>query len=259
MAKTHDPYARVHYRHMIAWPERLRREGPLLGRLLLDGPEPRVLDLGSGPGDHARYLASRGLEVVGVDASESMLEMATAEEVPPGVTFILGDFRKVDELVEGKFGGAICLGNVLPHLTEEADLRLIARALSEVLLPGSKFLLQMLNYQRFEATGERSMPVNVRPDPEGGEGLLVFLRMMTLMPEGKVLFYPSTLRLTDREEMPLEVLQSKRIELRAWRREEIAQIFGAEGIVESEVLGGYDEAEFDPAVSRDLLWVGERV
>ncbi|HEY0592886.1 MAG TPA: class I SAM-dependent methyltransferase [Thermoanaerobaculia bacterium] len=254
-----DQYARVHYRHLIAWPERIRREAPLLERVLGSGPTRRVLDLGSGPGDHARFLASVGFDVVGVDASESMLKMATEEAVPENVRFIQGDFRELPALVDGTFGGAICLGNVLPHLTEEEDVRAIARGLAAKLERGGRFLVQMLNYQRMVAQNERALPVNFRSDPEGGPGEIAFVRMMTLPDaERRVQFYPTTLRIDAGAEEPVTVLASKRVDLRAWSREDIVRIFGGAGIEESEALGGFDGTIFEPERSRDLIWIGRK-
>lgn len=254
-----DQYARVHYRHLIAWPERIQREAPLLERVLGSGPKKRVLDLGSGPGDHARFLASVGFEVVGVDASESMLTMATEEAVPATVRFVQGDFRDLPALVDGSFGGAICLGNVLPHLTEEEDLRALARGLAATLEPRAKFLVQLLNYQRMVALKERALPVNFRSDPEGGPGEIAFVRMMTLPDaERRVRFFPTTLRVDPDADEPVTVVASKRVDLRAWSREDLARIFGDAGIEESEALGGFDGAIFDPERSRDLIWIGRK-
>ena len=45
---TPDPYARVEYRRLIAWPARIEREWPMLSRVLASGPSRRVLDLEKG-------------------------------------------------------------------------------------------------------------------------------------------------------------------------------------------------------------------
>lgn len=45
-----DPYSRVEYPKLIAWPERIRREWPLLEEVLSTGPSRRLLELGCGPG-----------------------------------------------------------------------------------------------------------------------------------------------------------------------------------------------------------------
>ncbi len=49
--------ALVNYDTAVDWPARLEREGPFLLRALADAPKRRVIDLGSGTGEHA--LAGR--------------------------------------------------------------------------------------------------------------------------------------------------------------------------------------------------------
>jgi SAM-dependent methyltransferase len=75
-------------------------------------PGQRVLDVGCGPGRHARALATRGIEVVGVDISPRFVELA-AEGAPAGATFVVGDARRltfdrefdaVISLCQGGFG-----------------------------------------------------------------------------------------------------------------------------------------------------------
>jgi hypothetical protein len=48
-----DRYAGFDYSRLIAWDERLKREWPLFEELLRGAPSKRVLDLGSGTGEHA--------------------------------------------------------------------------------------------------------------------------------------------------------------------------------------------------------------
>lgn len=258
MSDRNDPYSRANYRHMIAWPARIQREAPLLLRVLRSGPSNRILDLGSGPGDHARWLATEGFEVVGVDASEEMLGMATEETVPENVRFVLGDFRDLPRLVDGTFGGAICLGNALPHLTDENDLRALASGLAAVLSPGATVILQLLNYDRIAATGERHLPLNFRDDPEGGPGEVIYLRAMTMEGRSRVRFYPTALRLLPGADPPIEVISSREVELRAWGVADLATIFGTAGIEQDDVVGGYDASPFEAASSRDLIWIGRR-
>src|SRR5262249_23606328 len=63
-------------------------ELPSLLSLLPDLSGSRVLDLGCGAGQLAHYLAEQGAaEVIGVDLSERMLELARAEWSHPRVTF----------------------------------------------------------------------------------------------------------------------------------------------------------------------------
>lgn len=254
-----DPYSRVEYRKLIAWPERIRRELPLLEEVLSSGPSRRVVELGCGPGQHARALAQAGFEVVGVDRSETMLADATEEPVPAGASFVLGDVTEVDRLVAGRFGAALCLGNTLPHLADEERLRAFAGALARVLEPGAPFLLQLLGYDRIHDRKVRSLPVSFRPGEDDGEASeVVFLRLMTPLPDGRVRFYPSTLVLTPGEDPPLRLERSREVLLRGWRRGEVEAALRAAGIVPERALGGFDGSPFDPAASQDLILVARR-
>ena len=70
----------------VGW-ERVSEHADLLA-LLPDVKDGRVLDLGCGAGQLARYLATRGAaEVIGVDVSERMLELARAQWAHPRVSY----------------------------------------------------------------------------------------------------------------------------------------------------------------------------
>ncbi|MFL6195107.1 MAG: class I SAM-dependent methyltransferase [Thermoanaerobaculia bacterium] len=247
-----DPYSRVEYRRLIAWPQRIQREWPMLSRVLATGPSRRVLDLGCGPGEHSRRLAAEGFDMVGVDASEAMLEQARSEPEPPNLQFVLGDLRDLPAATDGPFGGAICLGNTLPHLLDRDDLLRMARGLRERLSPGAPFLLQILNYDRILETGERALPVNFRPDPEGE---LVFVRLMTPQEDGTVLFYPMTLLLRPGGDPPLELKHAREVRLRGWRRAELEEAFAEAGFPTREAFGGFDGGPWEAGSSRDLILV----
>lgn len=245
-----DRYSRVDYRRMIAWPARMQRERPLFERVFGSVPDKSLLDLGCGTGEHARFLASLGFRVTGVDASESMLEKARDAENPESVRFVRGDMTKLGESVSGRFGGALCIGNALPHLTEQSELDAFARGLVDHLLPGAPVLLQILNYDRIIAKNERYLPLNIRPDDEGE---IVFLRLMKPSPDGRVLFFPSTLLLTDDEEEPLRVVSSKRVPIRGWRSAELHETMQRAGFGKIEITGSVAGEAFDPGSSSDIF------
>ena len=199
MTTSDDPYSRLDYRRLIAWPARIEREWPFLEEVLSSGPSRRVLDVGCGTGEHARFLAEHGFEVVGLDASEEMIEKAREGELPPGVRFVVGDLAEVESLVEGEFGGAICLGNMLPHVVDVESLARGFGGLRRRLAPGAPLLLQILNYDKIFATGQHALPLSFRDGESEGERI-VFLRLMDPRPDGTVLFNPTTLRYRPGEE-----------------------------------------------------------
>lgn len=252
MATEGDRYSRLEYRRLIAWPRRIRREGSFLEEILSNGPSKRILDLGCGSGEHARFLVSKGFQVVGVDDSESMIEAALEEPLPAGLDFVLGDMRELDRITEGSFGGAICLGNALPHLRTDRDLAELARALRQRLAPSAPLVLQVVNYQRIFSQNIRYLPLSFRPDDDGE---IVFLRLLEPQPDGSVLFFPSTLQLRPGRQPPLVLKASKEVRLRGWRAAEVEAALEGAGFHERTSYGGYDRSAFSPAESYDLILV----
>jgi len=102
-------------------------------------PGGRLLDLGCGTGNATAPMARRGLEVVGVDASEAML--AVARRKLPGVRFRRGDFRRLR--APGRFGLVYSVFDALNNLLEPADFTVMARRVFRQLAPGGLFIFDM--------------------------------------------------------------------------------------------------------------------
>jgi SAM-dependent methyltransferase len=99
-------------------------------------PGMRVLDVGCGPGRHARALAARGVEVHGVDISQRFVDLAR-HDAPAGATFERVDaralpfdaeFDAVISLCQGAFGLADGGGGSVPLDPDAAVLAGMARA-----------------------------------------------------------------------------------------------------------------------------------
>ncbi len=243
------------YRRLIAWPERIKREWPFLAQILADAPSRTVLDLGSGTGEHCRFLAEQGFDVIGIDSSPSMLEAASDQPIPDNVRFLNADIADIGAIEVPAAGGAICLGNTLPHLGD-GDLRRLAQGLAAKLLPGAPLVVQILNYERIRARGVRHLPLNFREAEDGGE--IIFLRLVDVNSDGTVTFTPTTLRYRPNQDPPVEVVQSRTLRLHAWTWVEIWDVFSAAGFDRSQLFGGFDGSAFNPAESHDLIAVIRR-
>jgi glycine/sarcosine N-methyltransferase len=251
-APTDDPYSRTDYRRLIAWTPRIEREGPWLLELLDAVPDRSVLDIGPGTGEHTAFFARQGARAVGVDTSASMIDKAREHEARGDGRFVHGDARRLADLLvdEPPFGLAICLGNMLPHLTEVRDLDELFAGVQRLLLRGGKLLIQALNYERILAQGVRNLPLNFR---EGdGDSEIVFLRLMSPAAAGRILFFPTTLLLDPSSDEPVSVTATKRVELRAWRSQDLVsqlERFGFDVLL----FGDMEAGSFDPTTSTDLV------
>lgn len=96
----------------------------------------RVCDLGCGPGQIARYLAGRGVDAFGIDASASMV--ATARRLNPKLDFRQGDFFAL-ALADGALAGVAAF-YCLIHCARAELGRAIAE-IHRVLMPGGRFLM----------------------------------------------------------------------------------------------------------------------
>lgn len=246
-----DPYGRMAYSGLIAWPQRLQREAPLLLRVLGGAPSKGILDLGCGSGEHTRFLASLGFEGLGVDASPAQLAVARAAD--PSGHYLQADLGALAGVVAARQGGAICLGNTLPHLREEAEVRAFFLGLAQGLLPGAPFLLQLLNYDRILERSERSFPVTLRPGEREGEET-VFLRLMTHHGDGRLSFTPATLCHRPGAVPPLELISAHEVSLRGWCRAQVEALLRASGFQVEEILGTMT-GEAWSATSSDLVVV----
>ncbi len=130
----------------MAWTDRTEAEVDRALRMLKPEGGERVLDLACGSGRHSLELKRRGFEVVGVDISPELLEIAARDAAEEGldVTFVEADLRELD--FEGEFDIVLSLNDgAIGYLeTEEENLRafaVIARALRQ----GAGHLMQLPN------------------------------------------------------------------------------------------------------------------
>jgi len=96
----------------------------------------RVCDLGCGPGQIARYLATRGVDAFGIDASAAMV--ATARRLNPTLQFRQGDFFHLP-LADGQLAGVAAF-YCLIHCAR-AELGRAVVEIHRVLMPGGRFLM----------------------------------------------------------------------------------------------------------------------
>ena len=141
-----DEYARQIYGELAGKP---------LDRAILDRFAERlrgrgaVCDMGCGPGQIGRYLADRGLPVVGVDLSPGMLAQAAA--LNPDIPFRAGDMRALDE-PDGAWAGIAAFYSII-HIPP-AEVVVALREMGRVLGPGG---LLLMAFHTSDASGQREL------------------------------------------------------------------------------------------------------
>jgi len=128
-----DEYARQIYGELAGKP---------LDRQILDRFAERlrgrgvVCDMGCGPGQIGRYLADRGLPVMGVDLSPGMVARAAA--LNPDIAFRVGDMAALDE-PDGAWAGIAAFYSII-HIPPAEVVAALAE-MRRVLQPGGLLLL----------------------------------------------------------------------------------------------------------------------
>lgn len=119
----------------------------------------RVLDAGCGTGVLAQALAERGAEVVAVDLSSTLIELAKQRQSAAGVHFMAGDM--LDEAL-GRFDYVVAMDSLIhyePQQLANALQRLAPRVACAVLLtfaPRTPALALMHGVGRWFPRGDRS-------------------------------------------------------------------------------------------------------
>ena len=86
----------------------------------------RVLEIGCGRGEMARYIAARtGMEVLGIDRSDRFVEEAQRAATDPNVSFRVADFTRPEGLLDHRFDFVIGNG-ILHHLYHDLSASLLA-------------------------------------------------------------------------------------------------------------------------------------
>ena len=125
---------------------------------ILDSGRNLVLDLGCGTGTLTELLASRGYDMIGVDNSMSMLEIAMQKRAQDksGVLYLLQDMRELD--LYSTVGTVISVCDSVNYILEEDELLEVFRSVNNYLFPGGLFIFDFnTDYKYREVIGDATI------------------------------------------------------------------------------------------------------
>ncbi|RLC96191.1 MAG: SAM-dependent methyltransferase [Chloroflexi bacterium] len=108
-------------------------------------PVRSVLDIGCGTGGHAIPLAMRGYEVMGIDASEVVIEAAKQKVQLTQADLCLHVMDMRSLRLDRKFDACICMFAVMDYLITNDDIRLALANIKNHLEKGSVFTFDCWN------------------------------------------------------------------------------------------------------------------
>ncbi len=117
-----------------------------------------ILDLGCGTGSLTEELAMRGYDMIGVDYSEEMLEIAMGKREESGheILYLLQDMREFE--LYGTVRAIISACDSVNYITEDEDLEEVFRLVNNYLDPEGLFLFDFnTEYKYCEILGEQTI------------------------------------------------------------------------------------------------------
>lgn len=119
-----------------------------------------VLDLGCGTGTLTELLAGAGYDMIGVDNSCEMLEIAREKMEKSGhdILYLLQDMREFE--LYGTVRAVISVCDSLNYLLEEEELGEVFSLVNNYLDPGGLFLFDMNTKYKYEQLGECTIAEN---------------------------------------------------------------------------------------------------
>jgi SAM-dependent methyltransferase len=120
-----------------------------------------VLELGCGTGSMTRRLADRGFDMIGIDNSEEMLQIARdkGDNWNDSILYLNQDMREFE--LFGTVAAVICLCDTMNYLTSEEELKKVFRLVNNYLDPQGIFIFDMdTPYAYSEVLGDNTVTEN---------------------------------------------------------------------------------------------------
>ncbi len=205
----------------------------LIQSLLISGS--RILDIGSGTGTYSIPLARLGYRMVALDNDQDMIERLRekAKAHNLDIESFARDMMGLDDLIEDKYDGILCIGNTLPHLSSISEVQAFLKVVFNKLDTDGILILQTVNYDRIYKENITSLPLIDRP-----ENGIRFERSYRLLDEASLEF-EGTLTTPDGR------VKKATTRLLGLKLDMLETALAKAGFTKLRVYGNFDEDEWD--------------
>lgn len=120
-----------------------------------------IAELGCGTGTMTRLLAKAGYDMIGIDLSEEMLDIARYDhpEAEEDILYLHQDMREFE--LFGTVAAVVSLCDSMNYITSEEDLLKVFRLVNNYLDPGGYFIFDMNTIYKYETViGDRVIAEN---------------------------------------------------------------------------------------------------
>ncbi|MCP4723738.1 MAG: class I SAM-dependent methyltransferase [bacterium] len=221
---------------------RISREKPFFDDLIREHRIESAVDIGCGTGHHVRLLAQSGVFTYGIDPEESFLHIAekNLEGTSKNYKLAKGSIFDLEKLVDTKVDAVFCIGNTLPHILSENDLKKALLSVFKVLKKDGIFIIQVVNYSKVLDKKQRILKA-------GRSGNKTFVRFYDF--EDPLIRF-NILKLTETNGISHELIST---DLYPWKSDEIKVLLLETGFTDLKIFGGYDQKAFKNSESASLV------
>lgn len=202
-----------------------------------------VLDLGCGTGTLCCALAERGHEVTGVDPSAAMLAVARRKPHAQAVDWV--ECSAQSYRTEKRFDLIIMTGHAFQVLFTDDDALAVLQTMRRYLKKTGRVAFETRNPRVDWAREWAARP----PRRLGNDQIVETLKVICV--EGAFISFETSYR------FPRETLTTSS-KLRFPSREHVEGLIERSGLVVCDVLGDWDAGPFEPARSREIIFVAQR-
>ncbi|WP_342739973.1 class I SAM-dependent methyltransferase [Bradyrhizobium sp. B117] len=145
----YDDLASVYHLLFESWDKTIKKQAECLGQLL---PPPsqagRILDCSCGIGTQALGLAGLNYDISGSDLSPLAVRRARSEALARGydIEFRVDDMRDLSAVPCKHFGVVLCMGNSIPHLESDVEVRQAIENMNKKLVDGGLVMFSIRDY-----------------------------------------------------------------------------------------------------------------
>lgn len=128
---------------------------------ILDSERNLVVDLGCGTGTLTELMYKKGYDMIGVDTSEAMLNIAMKKKEKSGseILYLMQDMRELD--LYSTVGTVFSVCDSLNYILEEEELQMVFSLVNNYLFPGGIFIFDFnTDYKYREVIGETTIAEN---------------------------------------------------------------------------------------------------
>lgn len=115
-----------------------------------------VLDMGCGTGNITQLLSKEGYDMIGIDNSQEMLNIAMEKRGDDeSILYLLQDMREFE--LYGTVAAAVCICDSMNYITEYEDLEEVFRLVNNYLDPGGIFIFDLNTVHKYEQIGDSTI------------------------------------------------------------------------------------------------------